>query len=319
MTAGAGSGVEEPRDLGEALRRAAALLAEAGVPSPRADAEHLAEHLLAGELAGGGLGRLRALAIMGTPLPVGFWDAFWELVAERARRVPLQHLTGVAHFRHLTLAVGPGVFVPRPETEGVVQLALDWIAEHFPTPAHDAAAPPRARRGPVVVDLGTGSGAIAASIAHEVPTAVVHAVELSELAHAWAARNLAAEATGGRVRLALGDLRTAFPDLDGTVDVVVSNPPYIPPGMVPREPEAAEHDPEMALYGGAEGGLELPLAAAATATRLLKPGGFFVMEHAEVQAERLAAVLGADPAWTDVRSHTDLNGLPRSTSAVRAG
>jgi release factor glutamine methyltransferase len=205
----------------------------------------------------------------------------------------------------------------------VVQLALDWIAEHFP--AHDpaappdAAAPPRARRGPVVVDLGTGSGAIAASIAHEVPTAVVHAVELSELAHAWAARNLAAEETGGRVRLALGDLRTAFPELDGTVDVVVSNPPYIPPGMVPREPEAAEHDPEMALYGGAEGGLELPLAAAATAARLLKPGGFFVMEHAEVQAERLAAVLCADPAWTDVRSHTDLNGLPRSTSAVRAG
>ncbi|WP_433874275.1 peptide chain release factor N(5)-glutamine methyltransferase [Sinomonas atrocyanea] len=317
MTAGAGSGLEEPRDLGDALRRAAALLAEAGVPSPRADAEQLAVHLLAGELGGGGLGRLRALAIMGTPLPAGFGDAFWELVAERARRVPLQHLTGVAHFRHLTLAVGPGVFVPRPETEGVVQLALDWIAEHFP--AGDAAAPPRARRGPVVVDLGTGSGAIAASIAHEVPSAVVHAVELSQLAHAWAARNLAAEEIGGRVRLALGDLRTAFPDLDGTVDVVVSNPPYIPPGMVPREPEAAEHDPEMALYGGAEGGLELPLAAAATAARLLKPGGFFVMEHAEVQAERLAAVLGADPAWTDVRSHTDLNGLPRSTSAVRAG
>lgn len=315
MSPAANGGPAGGEDLAAALRRAAAVLAAAGVPSPRADAEQIAEHLLADRLAGGGLGRLRALAIMGEPVPEGFW----ELVSERARRVPLQHLTGVAHFRHLTLAVGPGVFVPRPETEGVVQLALDWIAERFPSPAHDAGRSPRAGRGPVVVDLGTGSGAIAASIAHEVPSAVVHAVELSELAHAWAARNVALPEVGGRVDLTLGDLRTALPELDGTVDVVVSNPPYIPPGMVPREPEAAEHDPEMALYGGADGGLELPLAAAATAARLLRPGGFFVMEHAEVQAGRLAALLGADPAWTEVRSHTDLNGLPRATSAVRVG
>ncbi|BCT76688.1 release factor glutamine methyltransferase [Sinomonas cyclohexanicum] len=343
MSAPAGPGPEAPRpeDLGTALRRAAAVLAEAGCPSPRVDAEILAEHVLARDpsspLGGGGLGRLRALAITGATAPEGFADAFWELVAERGRRVPLQHLTGTAHFRHLTLAVGPGVFVPRPETEGVVQVALDWIAEHFPgavagpgsDTAHDAGHPPsaagsprapRARRaaGPVVVDLGTGSGAIAASIAQEVPGAVVHAVELSELAHAWAARNAALPEVGGRVHLALGDLRTAFRELDGTVDVVVSNPPYIPPEMVPREPEAALHDPEMALYGGADGGLELPLAAAVTAARLLRPGGFFVMEHAEVQAARIAELLAADPAWSGVRSHEDLNGLPRATSAVRA-
>lgn len=325
---GTGGGVRPTaeQDLGAALRRAAAILAEAGVPSPRVDAELLAEHLLAhspagDQLGGGGLGRLRALAIAGHPVPEGFWD----LVAERARRVPLQHLTGVAHFRHLTLAVGPGVFVPRPETEGVVQVALDWIAEHFPDAlapgagnASDAAGPPRARQRPVVVDLGTGSGAIAASIAHEVPGAVVHAVELSELAHAWAARNLALPEVGGRVRLVQGDLRTALAELDGTVDVVVTNPPYIPPDMVPKDPEAALHDPELALYGGSEGGLELPLAAAATAARLLVPGGFLVMEHAEVQAGRIAARLAATPAWTEVRSHTDLNGLPRATSAVRA-
>lgn len=337
-SASAGSG-PAGEDLGAALRRAAALLAEAGVPSPRVDAELLAEHLLArqpggGGLSGGGLGRLRALAITGAPVPEGFWD----LVAERARRVPLQHLTGTAHFRRLALAVGPGVFVPRPETEGVVQVALDWMAEHFPGAvtvqgagsepasetdsdrgsAHDAGRSPRTRRGPIVVDLGTGSGAIAASIAHEAPGAVVHAVELSELAHAWAARNLALPEVGGRVHLVRGDLRTAFRELDGTVDVVVSNPPYIPPDMVPREPEAALHDPEMALYGGADGGLELPLAAAATAGRLLVPGGFFVMEHAEVQAERIAELLGASPSWTHVRRHDDLNGLPRATSAVRA-
>ncbi|MDQ4490544.1 HemK/PrmC family methyltransferase [Sinomonas sp. ASV486] len=347
-TPSAGLGpVGDPEDLGAALRRAAAILAEAGVPSPRVDAELLAEHLLArqpdgGGLGGGGLGRLRALAITGARVPEGFWD----LVAERARRVPLQHLTGTAHFRRLALAVGPGVFVPRPETEGVVQVALDWIAQLFPdavtpepagsgsgsgqgsaTPsdresAHDAGRSPRAARlhqtGPVVVDLGTGSGAIAASIAHEAPGAVVHAVELSDLAHAWAARNLALPEAGGRVHLVRGDLRTAFRELDGSVDVVVSNPPYIPPDMVPREPEAALHDPQMALYGGAEGGLELPLAAAVTAARLLVPGGFFVMEHAEVQAERIAEILGASPSWTHVQRHNDLNGLPRATSAVRA-
>ncbi|WP_138442561.1 peptide chain release factor N(5)-glutamine methyltransferase [Sinomonas susongensis] len=285
-------------DLRAALRRATAMLAEAGVPSPRADAELLAEHLLAC-----GLGRLRALAIMGSPVP----DGFWELVEERAKRVPLQHLTGTAHFRHLTLSVGPGVFVPRPETETLVSLALDWIGDHR------AVLP-----APVVVDLGTGSGAIAASIAAECPTSRVHAVELSEFAYAWARRNVALPEVGGRVELVLGDLRTAFPELDGSVDVVVSNPPYIPSGMVPREPEAAEHDPELALYGGGEDGLELPLAAIASGARLLRPGGFFVMEHAEVQAASLARRLAADPKWTDVASHEDLNGLPRATSAVRS-
>lgn len=285
-------------DLGDALRRATALLTEAGVPSPRADAELLAEHLL-----GCGLGRLRALALIGSSVP----DGFWELVEERARRVPLQHLTGAAHFRQLTLSVGPGVFVPRPETETLVSLALDWIRGHRPALA-----------APVVVDLGTGSGAIAASIAAECPQSQVHAVELSEFAYAWAARNVALPEVGGRVELVLGDLRTAFPELDGSVDAVVSNPPYIPAGMVPREPEAAEHDPGLALYGGGEDGLELPLAAIASAARLLRPGGFFVMEHAEVQADSLASRLAADPAWTHVASHKDLNSLPRATSAVRS-
>jgi release factor glutamine methyltransferase len=284
-------------DLAAALRRATAVLAEAGVPSPRADAELLAEHLI-----GCGLGRLRALAIMGAAVPDGFWD----LVEERAKRVPLQHLTGTAHFRHLSLSVGPGVFVPRPETEMLVALVLDWIAAQDP-----------ALRAPEVVDLGTGSGAIAASVATECPTSRVHAVELSEFAHAWAARNVALPEVGGRVDLVLGDLRTAFPELDGTVDVVVSNPPYIPAGMVPREPEAAEHDPELALYGGGDDGLEVPLAAIASAARLLRPGGFFAMEHAEVQAESLAARLRTAPEWTGVASHRDLNGLPRATTAVR--
>ena len=296
-----GMGPAEPaggpgEQLDAALRRATAVLAEAGVPSPRADAELLAEHLLRC-----GLGRLRALAVLGAPVPDGFWD----LVEERAKRTPLQHLTGTAHFRQLALSVGPGVFVPRPETETLVTIVLDWIASQAGLDS------------PVVVDLGTGSGAIAASIGAECPSSRVHAVELSELAHAWAARNVALPEVGGRVELVLGDLRTAFRELDGTVDAVVSNPPYIPAGMVPREPEAAEHDPDLALYGGGEEGLDVPLAAVASAARLLRPGGFFAMEHAEVQAAYLAARLAADPAWTGVASHRDLNGRPRATSAVR--
>lgn len=280
--------------LGGALREAAALLTAAGVPTPRVDAELLAAHLL-----GESTGRVKALAFTDAPVPPGYA----ELVAERATRVPLQHLTGTAHFRYLELAVGPGVFVPRPETETVVQLAIDYARSLLGN----------GRTGVKAVDLGTGSGAIAAALATEVPAAEVHAVELSPLALAWARRNL--DPLG--VKLVQGDLRTALPEHDGTFDVVVSNPPYVPADAVPNEPEAAEHDPAMALYGGGRDGLELPLAAARTAARLLVPGGFFVMEHAEVQAERIAALLAAEPCWSAVASHSDLNNRPRATSAVR--
>ena len=283
----------ESTTLAAALREAAAILAGAGVPTPAVDAELLAAHLL-----GESRGRVKALAFTDAPVPPGYP----ELVAERAARVPLQHLTGTASFRYLDLLVGPGVFVPRPETETVAQLAIDA--------ARSAAA---SGVTPKVVDLGTGSGAIAASVATEVPGAEVHAVELSPLALAWAKRNL--DPLG--VHLLHGDLRTALAEHNGTFDVVVSNPPYVPEDAIPNEPEAAEHDPAMALYGGGKDGLELPLAAARTAARLLKPAGYFVMEHAEVQAGRITALLAAQPCWRDVATHTDLNGRPRATSAVR--
>jgi release factor glutamine methyltransferase len=167
---------------------------------------------------------------------------------------------------------------------------------------------------PRIVDLGTGSGAIAGSIAHEVPAAEVHAVEFSPFAHAWAARNLASLG----VKLVLGDLRNALPELDGTVDVVISNPPYIPAAAIPNEPEVALHDPPEALYGGGADGMELPTAAAASAARLLVPGGFFVMEHAEVQAAWIVAMLNRADRWTDVTTHLDLNGKERATSALLA-
>ena len=276
--------------LAAAVSEATRILAAAGVPSPRVDAELLADHLL-----NVGLGRLRALLLGDTPAP----DGYAALIAERASRVPLQHITGVAYFRYLELAVGPGVFIPRPETESVVQLVIDHIRDV----AH-----------PRVVDLGTGSGAIAGSIAHEVPEAEVFAVEFSEFAHAWAAKNL--RPLG--VTLLLGDLRDALPELNGTFDVVVSNPPYIPAEAIPNEPEVALHDPPEALYGGGADGMELPTAAAASAARLLVPGGYFVMEHAEVQAGWISTMLNRTGRWTDVTTHFDLNGKERATSAVLA-
>ncbi|WP_434993824.1 peptide chain release factor N(5)-glutamine methyltransferase [Arthrobacter sp. Ld5] len=272
----------------EALRAAERQLRAAGVPSPRVDAELLAAHLL-----GVSRGRLRALALMGSAVPEGFQ----ALVDERARRVPLQHLTGVAYFRRIELSVGPGVFIPRPETETVAQLVIDRAA---------GLAAPR------IVDLGTGSGAIAAAVADEVPGAEVYAVELSDLALAWAGPNLARYG----VQLVRGDLATALPEHDATFDIVVSNPPYIPAEAVPHEPEVAAHDPRMALYGGGADGMEVPRAAAASAARLLRPGGYFVMEHAEVQAPWVATLLERTGAWTAVTTHQDLSGRDRATSAV---
>lgn len=276
------------KSLASALAAGAAVLAEAGVPSPRVDAELLAAHLLAEST-----GRVRALAFTDAVVPEDF-DA---LVAERARRVPLQHITGTAYFRHLELKVGPGVFVPRPETETLAQLVID----------HAGGRPVK------VADLGTGSGAIAGSIAQEIPGAEVFAVELSPLAHAWAERNLLPLG----VRLQLGDLRTAFEEENGTFDVVVSNPPYIPAVAVPNEPEVAEHDPAAALYGGGADGMEMPLAAIAAAKRLLGPGGYFVMEHGEVQAGTIFHRLVSCGDWDQVGIHPDLNGRDRAASAIR--
>jgi release factor glutamine methyltransferase len=252
------------------------------------DAELLAAHLLKVSR-----GRVRALALIGAPVP----DGFDELVSERERRVPLQHLTGTAYFRRVELAVGPGVFVPRPETETVAQRVID----HALT-----------LDSPRIVDLGTGSGAIAAAVADEVPGADVFAVELSDLAIAWATPNLVPFG----VTLVQGDLATALPECNGSFDVVVSNPPYIPAAAVPIEPEVAEHDPRMALYGGGDDGMELPRAAARSAARLLRPGGYFVMEHAEVQAQWVSAFLAGTGLWSEISTHQDLSGRDRSTSAV---
>ena len=252
-------------DLRTAVREATARLAAAGIPSPEADAVALAAHALATDpaqvrrsmvLGARGAGRVRRPR-RGAARP-GY----------RCSTSP-----GVAHFRRLTLAVGPGVFVPRPETEVTAGLAIDAAA----------AAGPDA----LVVDLCTGSGAIALAVKDELPDARVLAVELSDLAHGWAVANR--DRLGLDVEVRLGDATTAFDDLEGEVDVVVSNPPYIPVGAVPVDPEVRDHDPQVALYGGSADGLAVPLAVAARAAVLLRLGGVLVMEHADSQGERCRA------------------------------
>ena len=275
--------------------RATAELAEEGVPSPEADAVALAAFALGSDVA-----EVRRRMVMLDEADPGFLDRYAGLVAERGARIPLQHLTGRAGFRRLELSVGPGVFVPRPETEFVAGLAIDAAL---------------ALEAPLVVDLCTGSGAIALAVADEVPAAMVYAVELGREAHAWAERNVAD--TGLAVDLRQGDATEAFPELEGSVDVVVSNPPYIPLGMVPLDPEVRDHDPELALYGGSEDGLSIPLAVAGRAALLLRPGGLLVMEHADSQGVTLPGALRRTGEWTDVADHDDLTGRPRATTAIR--
>jgi release factor glutamine methyltransferase len=269
----------------ELLTTATARLREAGVASPEHDAAELLAHVL---------GTTRGRLVLVEEVARSAEEEYAGLVDRRARREPLQHLTGVAWFRHVELAVGPGVFVPRPETE----LLAGWAVEHVTD-------------GSVVVDLCTGSGAIAKAVKDEVPGADVHAVELSEVALVWAERNL--EGTG--VDLRQGDLATAFDDLAGAVDVVTCNPPYVPlEAWESVAPEARDHDPHLALFSGADG-LDAIRVLERRAAVLLRPGGVVGFEHADVQGESAPAVFAATGRWTDVRDHADLAGRPRFTTA----
>jgi len=270
-------------------------LAAAGVESPRVDAELLLASVL-------GVTRGRLLTLVEVPDDVAV--RFGTLVDQRADRVPLQHLTGRAPFRFLELAVGPGVFVPRPETEQLTGWALERLA---------------GVDGPLVVDLGTGSGAIALSIAHEHPGARVTAVEGDPGAIEWTRHNALARVSAGDtpVGVVQGDMTdpALLTELEGRVTVVVSNPPYVPDGaVVPRE--VADHDPPLALWGGPDG-LDVVRGLLVTAARLLHPGGWLGIEHADQQGTSLPALVRAHGAFTDVEDHPDLAGRPRFTTARR--
>ncbi|WP_224763718.1 peptide chain release factor N(5)-glutamine methyltransferase [Salinibacterium sp. ZJ70] len=268
----------------------------AHVPTPEVDAELLLAHVL-----GISRGQVQAKVITGSALSAEDRIAFLDAVERRAAREPLQHITGVAYFRSLELAVGPGVFVPRPETEFVAQLAIDAL---------QAVASP----GPVAVDLCTGSGAIALALATEVPHARIAAVEKSPEAFIWATQNLRAVGADN-LRLVHADMADALPELDGTVDVVISNPPYVPDDAIPRDPEVRLHDPAMALYGGADG-LDLVRVLSQRALALLHPGGSLVIEHGELQGAEIRALLVAD-GWRATATHRDLLGRDRATTAIR--
>lgn len=277
--------------VAEAVTAAVATLTAAGVPSPRADAELLAAHVL-----GVSRGRL-ALAGGLAPEPLARFEA---LVARRAARVPLQHLTGTAGFGRLELAVGPGAFVPRPETE----LLAQWAAR---------------TGGSLVVDLASGSGALALAIAHELPAARVLAVERSPAALGWLRRNAADRAAAGDrpVAVVAGDATdpAVLSDLDGTVDLVVCNPPYVPAGT-PVPPEVAEHDPPEAVFAGPDG-LAVIGPVIARAARLLRPGGWLGLEHHETHPPLLPPLLR--PWFTRVADHPDLAGRPRYLTGQRVG
>ncbi|MGI8721298.1 MAG: N5-glutamine methyltransferase family protein [Geodermatophilaceae bacterium] len=309
------------------LAHSTARLAAAGVPSPRVDAIALAEHAL---------GVPQLILAMPPTLPAAFEDQMDQLVRRREAREPLQHIVGYAAFRYLTVRVQAGVFLPRPETEVVVQQAVDEGARLIAAGAQ-----------PLVVDLCTGSGVVALSVAVEVPGSRIVAVDVDPAAAALtrvnAARLLDDAASGaavlgtgaprtgapgscppgtgapGTVRVELGDVSDPrlLADLDGEVHIVISNPPYIPDDGIPLEPEVADHDPPLALFGGGPDGLELPRHIVLVAVRLLRQGGLLVMEHADVQGPAVRELVDRTNAFSRATTHQDLTGRDRFVTARR--
>lgn len=301
-------------------------LAAAGVPSPTVDSASIVAHVL---------GVPRGHLFLQDHLDDEAKLRIEQMVSRRLTRVPLQYLLGTTGFRRLDLSVGPGVFIPRPETELVVEAGVREL---------------RASEHRIAVDLCSGSGAIALSVATEVPGAEVYAVELADEAVEWTRRNAkdlaeAIAAQGSSVQVLQHDAATVadpggpLAGLVGRVDVVLSNPPYIPDAMVPRDPEVRDYEPRQALFGGVDG-LDLIRGIAQTALLLLRPSGLLVIEHADVQGvdagaagvprllgshrvgEDLAGTVGmasGDRCWRSIDDRIDLNGRPRFTMARRAG
>ena len=274
-----------PRTL---LTVAVETLSTAGVPAARADAERL----LAAAL---GVPRTRLAAVDTVDAETAV--RFAELVARRSAREPLQHLVGTVAFRYVEIAVGPGVFVPRPETELLVDAVLPVL---------------RANPHPVAVDLCAGSGALALAVADEVPSATVYAVERSPSALHWLRRNCA----GSNVQVVAADVADPglLPQLTDRVDAVLANPPYVASDE-DVDPEV-RHDPADALFAGPDGLSVLP-AVVATARRLLRPGAVLSVEHGDQQGTAITALLSGDDGWRQVVDHRDLAGRSRYVTAER--
>jgi len=311
--------------LRTALSQAREALAAAGIDSAAAEAQMLTAHVL-----GISSSELKKRLIFNENLNDDAAASLQQLITDRATRKPLQHITGKAPFRFQELSVGPGVFIPRPETETVVAAAIDYLNAKLSKNSNqqnrdsNAISTGNATSGSqqnpapplIAVDLCTGSGAIAIAIATECPGVEVYAVELEELAHSWAQQNV--QALAPHILLSKGDARTALSHLDGQVDLVISNPPYLASHEIPPAAEARDYDPRSALYGGGADGLVVPGGIVNAAVRLLKPGGLLVMEHGDTQSAPLAALIKATQAFTDIQPHRDLNQRNRFITAVRA-
>ena len=287
--------------LADLRQWAMSTLASVGVPDPEVDAE-----LLIGHILGLGRGELAAKLVTGATIPGESALAIRQLVDRRAGREPLQHILGVAWFRSMTLQVGPGVFVPRPETEQLAGMAIDALRS-------------LADPSPIGVDLGTGSGAIALAMATEVPHARIYAVEKSPEALPWTTKNFSALG-GSNAHLVPGDLAgdellSTFPELQGSVAVIASNPPYIPVDAIPRDPEVQLFDPALALYGGQDG-LDVVRQVSQVALVLGRPGAQLMLEHGELQGEDIRNILSND-GWRATATHRDLTGRDRYTTATR--
>lgn len=278
--------------ISEALEQATDRLSAAGVLSPSVDSEILCAHVMNVSRS-----ELTTLLVLGQALTSSQLKDFLAMLARREKREPLQHITGLAPFRHLELEVGPGVFVPRPETEQVVSIAIEKMQKI---------------QNPVIVDLCSGSGAITISLSTEIPGAKVYGVELSEEAFSFLKRNFLKYGLDQNL-LRNQDLGTVFEELKSTVDLVVSNPPYIPNQAVPIDLEVQLYDPKLALYGG-DDGLDVIRQISARAQYLLKPGGALLLEHADTQAVSVGELLLAE-GWQGVSSSKDLAGKDRMTFA----
>jgi len=289
----------------DALGAATVQLSESGIESARVDAELLLCHVLECD---------RTALLIRDSISEDELEEFIQFVAFRSARVPLQHLTGKAAFRRIEIAVGPGVLIPRPETELLVDKAIDFV---------------RDISEPVIVDLCSGSAAMSVSLAIEIPCSEVHALEFVDEAFAWGqktVRDHVAEIAmvGSIMSLHHGDVRGCegreLKSLAGKVDVIVANPPYIPSAAIPRDPEVFQYEPHEALFGG-EDGMEFVSAIISAAKVLLKPGGLLVMEHGDNQGEEgipsVPKVLRASGVFTNVSDHNDLAGRPRFTTGVR--
>lgn len=301
----------------ELVRSASAMLRASGVDTPEHDAK-----LLAAEVFGVDLQTVDKAMLMGSETSElakqgakqsgedAALKRFHTMVDRRSKREPLQHITGHAPFRYLDLKVGPGVFIPRPETELVVQEGIEWTTRHGMYRAK-------------VVDLCAGSGAIGLAFATEVPGSEVWAVEKSERTAQWTRRNLDETtkrypAIAGNYHLEIADA-TQMPtlnQLDGTIDIVLTNPPYVPLADIPQQPEVRDYDPDLALYGGSADGTLIPERIISRASKLLKPGGLMVMEHDVTQGERLAA-FARTCDFVDVVVHNDYTGRPRYLTAEK--